>query len=200
MLKELTESLRPSDFRSSHTLFELPIRREPTVTLLLTCSDMAMNPFALIPTNVHNLYVLQNPGNLATPPDPEHDDGTEVENTVALYHAANIVVCGHSHCGVLRSLLPNDHDGLPSPFATKLRCAQKTIRIVAAHCAKLAGERLLTEAARVNVLVQLENLRAIPSIAARLDAGLLHLHGWLYTDGVITAYDPRRAEFVGLAQ
>lgn len=200
MLKKLTENLRPADFRSSHALFQLPFCRRPPVTLLIACSDLAMNPFALIPTNGQDLYVLQNPGNLATPPNPERDDATEVENAVALYQAADIVVCGHSHCGVMRSLLSSDKHGLPAPFASRLRPAQKTIRIVAAHCGGLRGERLLTEAARVNILVQLENLRATPSIAARLDGGDLHLHGWLYSGGVITAYDPRRAEFVDLAQ
>jgi carbonic anhydrase len=52
----------------------------------------------------------------------------------------------------------------------------------------------------VNILVQLANLRSTPSIAARLDGGDLHVHGWLYSDGVITVYDPHLAKFVDLAQ
>jgi carbonic anhydrase len=200
VLQKLIESLRPADFRSSHALFELPSRGRPSRTLLIACSDLAIDPFTLIPTNHQDLYVLQNFGNLAPPPDPEHYDATDVERAVALYQAEDIVVCGHAHCGVMRTLLSSDKYGLPAPFASRLRPAQKTKQIVAAHCGGLRGERLLTDAARVNVLVQLENLRATPSIAERLGSGELHLHGWLYTAGVITAYDPHRAEFVDLAQ
>jgi carbonic anhydrase len=118
---------------------------------------------------------------------------------VDLDQAAGIVVRGHSHCGVMRMLLSSDKYGIPAPFASRIRPAQKPIRIVAAHCGGLGVERLLT-ATWVNVLVQLENLRATASIAARLDGGDLHLHGWLSTGGDHTAYNPRRAECVDLAR
>ena len=53
---------------------------------------------------------------------------------------------------------------------------------------------------RENVLVQLENLRTIPAVARQLDRGELHLHGWLYRDGVVDAYDVHRGQFTPLAQ
>jgi carbonic anhydrase len=200
MLKQLIKSLRPADFRSSHSLFDLPFRSRPPGTLLIACSDLAVDPFSLISTNAQDLYVLQNFGNLVPSPDPERHDATGVEGAVALYQVEDIVVCGHSHCGVMRTLLSSDEHRLPMPFASWLRPAQKTKQIVAAHFGALRGGRLLTEAARVNILVQLHNVRANPSIAAQLDRGNLHLHGWIYTDGTISAYDPHRAEFVDLAQ
>jgi carbonic anhydrase len=108
--------------------------------LLITCSDLAIDPFALIPTNVQDLYVLQNFGNLAPPPDPERDNATDVEGAVALYQAEDIVICGHSHCGVMRTLLSSDKYGLPAPVASRLRPARKTMQIVAAHCGGLRGQ------------------------------------------------------------
>lgn len=200
MLKRLIESLRPADFRSSHALFGLPSRGRRSATLLIACSDLVADPFGLIPTNVQDLYVLQNFGNLAAPPNSQGGERTDVETVVDLYDTEDIVVCGHSQCGVMRALLSSDKYGLSKPFAACLRPARKTMEILSAYSGGLRGERLLTEAARVNILVQLENLRATPSIAERLDSGDLHLHGWLYTAGVITVYDPHRAEFVDLAQ
>jgi carbonic anhydrase len=200
VLSKLIASLRPAHFRSSHALFGLSHCGRSSRTLMIACSDLAADPFDLIPTNFRHLYVLQNFGNLAPPPDPQLENANDVESAVALYEARDIIVCGHSHCGVIETLLSSDKNEIPSPFAVSLRPARKTMQIVAAHCGGLRREQLLLEAARVNVLVQLENLSVIPSITARLDDGDLHLHGWLYSGGVITAYDPHRAEFVDLAQ
>jgi carbonic anhydrase len=47
------------------------------------------------------------------------------------------------------------------------------------------------------VLVQIENLRTHPSVAARLARGQLHLHGWVYKieTGEVFAYDPEKGQF-----
>ena len=48
-----------------------------------------------------------------------------------------------------------------------------------------------------NVLVQLENLRTHPSVAARIRKGEIHLHGWVYKieTGEVFTYDPERGQF-----
>ena len=66
----------------------------------------------------------------------------------------------------------------------------------------------LTEEARwkvtveENVLVQLENLRTHPAVAAGLAAGELKLHGWVYKieTGEVFAYDPDAGQFVPLVR
>ena len=195
MLKKLIESLRPADFRSSHALFELPSRGRPSGNATHRVFRPGDRPLRPDPDELQDLYVLQNFGNLAPPPDPQRGDATDVESAVALYQAE-----GHRR---LRPLaLRRDEN---AALLRQVRASQ-ALRISPPPCAedhadrrrtrrRAQGERLLAEAARVNVLVQLENLRATPSIAARLDGGDLHLHGWLYTGGVITAYDPHRAGF-----
>ena len=53
-----------------------------------------------------------------------------------------------------------------------------------------------------NVLVQLENLRTLPSVASRQVRGDLHLHGWVYKieTGEVFAYDVGDGQFVKLAE
>jgi carbonic anhydrase len=48
------------------------------------------------------------------------------------------------------------------------------------------------------VLVQLDNLRTYPKVAALLAKGALTLHGWIYEieSGQILAYDPQVSHFV----
>ena len=70
--------------------------------------------------------------------------------------------------------------------------AETTRRIMAENYQHLAGDELLTATIEENVLVQLENLRTLPAVAARLAKGDLHVHGWVYKieTGEVFAYDP----------
>jgi carbonic anhydrase len=83
-----------------------------------------------------------------------------------------------------------------------LEHAQTTRRIVQDNYGALDGERLLTATIEENVLVQLENLETLPSVASRLRRGDLHLHGWVYKieTGDVFAYDPEAGQFVSLAR
>ncbi len=60
----------------------------------------------------------------------------------------------------------------------------------------------MTATVEENVLVQLENLRTLPSVAPRLLRGDLHLHGWVYKieTGEVFAYDLASGQFVPVAQ
>jgi carbonic anhydrase len=193
--------LRPEEFRPSHALFELPARGQGPEALLIACSDLAIDPYSLIPTNATDLYVLQNIGNLAAPYDPRRpDQASSVETALALYPLKDIVVCGHAPCDVMRNLLASDEAVEESAVAAWFRHAERTRQIVSEHYAGLGGEPLLAAAIQENVLVQLENLRTIPAVALGLERGQLRLHGWVYSAGAIYVYDPHQEQFVPLTQ
>ncbi len=63
--------------------------------------------------------------------------------------------------------------------------------------AEPSAEFLLTMAEH-NVVAQLKNLRSHPSVAARLEAGDLALHGWVYHIGCgkVTAWDEAAGKFL----
>ena len=60
----------------------------------------------------------------------------------------------------------------------------------------------VTATVEENVLIQLENLRTHPVVAARLARGELSLHGWVYKieTGAVFAYDPRQGQFLALTE
>jgi carbonic anhydrase len=64
-----------------------------------------------------------------------------------------------------------------------------------------AGQ-LLEFTVQRNVLVQIENLRTHPAVAAALAHGDLRLHGWVYRieTGGVDAYDPDEGKFVCLSE
>jgi carbonic anhydrase len=98
-------------------------------------------------------------------------------------------------------LKPEQVAELPT-VAAWLGHAETTRRIVRENYAHLEGPALLTAAVEENVLVQLEHLRTLPAVAARLVRGDLHLHGWVYKieTGEVFAYDPAAGQFVHLAE
>jgi carbonic anhydrase len=72
----------------------------------------------------------------------------------------------------------------------------RTRAIIEEHYQHLREKQQLGVAAAENVLVQLENLCTLPTVAMRLSQGTIHVHGWLYLDDSVFAYDPRREQFV----
>ena len=60
----------------------------------------------------------------------------------------------------------------------------------------------LTTTVEENVLVQLENLRTHPSVAAALARDELKLHGWVYTfeTGRVFGYESQQEQFVPVEQ
>ena len=195
--------LSTAEFRSSHVVFQLPDQCQRPKALLITCSDLPIDPFSLIPTNFADLYVLQNFGNLAGPCDPRQPDhGSLVEAAFAFYPLKDVVVCGHTSCDVMRNALAveREEDAEIPWLATTLRQTERTRHIIAEHYGHLAGEPLLAAAIEENVLVQLENLRTIPVVASRLNRGDLYLHGWIYAGGLIFVYDPHQEQFAPLTQ
>ena len=62
------------------------------------------------------------------------------------------------------------------------------------------GAPRLTATIEENVLVQLENLRTHPSVAAALQRTALNLHGWVYKfeTGQVFSFTPDIGQFVSL--
>lgn len=80
------------------------------------------------------------------------------------------------------------------------RYARKQPGIIKENYQHLEDNKLLTATVEENVIVQLENLRTHPLVAARLSAGKLRLHGWVYKieTGEVFGYDPDQCQFLAL--
>jgi carbonic anhydrase len=79
--------------------------------------------------------------------------------------------------------------------------AEATRRILSENYADMTDpSQRLTLAVEENVLVQLENLRTHPSVAAALSRGQLKLHGWVYKfeTGEVFAFNPDKGQFLAL--
>ncbi|MDX6770550.1 MAG: carbonic anhydrase [Elusimicrobiota bacterium] len=185
-------------FTSQRELFERLAKKQEPETLFITCSDSRINPNLVTQTEPGDLFILRNAGNIV-PPHGAASGGEQatIEFAVAGLGVKDIVLCGHSHCGAIKGLLhPEGLDAMPA-VKSWLGHAEATRRIIQEKYPDRTGTSQLTTAVEENVLVQLENLRTHPAVAARLSTGKLKLHGWVYKieTGEVFSFDPATHEF-----
>ncbi len=180
-------------FSAHRELFESLSQGQQPETLLITCSDSRIAPDLLMQTQPGDLFVLRNAGALIPPYGAASGGaGATIEYAV--------VGLGVKHALVMAMKGLLDPDSLADmPLVGEwLKHADATRHVVDECYPDLKGVDLLNAAIKENVLVQLDNLRTYPKVAALMAKGALTLHGWIYEieSGQILAYDPQLSHFV----
>src|SRR6266511_1909132 len=179
-------------FSAHRELFESLSQGQQPETLLITCSDSRIAPDLLMQTQPGDLFVLRNAG------APSGGAGATIEYAVVGLGVKHALVMGHSNCGAMKGLLDPDSLADMPLVGEWLKHADATRHVVDECYPDLKGVDLLNAAIKENVLVQLDNLRTYPKVAALMAKGALTLHGWIYEieSGQILAYDPQLSHFV----
>jgi carbonic anhydrase len=188
-------------FREKKSLFDKLAHQQNPRALFITCSDSRIDPCLLTQTEPGELFILRNAGNLVPSYGTTIGSTTAtIEFAVGLLEIRNIIVCGHTDCGVVRAILDPEQVGDLPAVKTWLTQAEATRRVVKENYAHLKGEALLVVTIQENVRIQLEHLQTHPTVAAKLRKGALELHGWVYSiaTGEVWAYDFRKDQFVSL--
>ena len=186
-------------FPKERKLFErLAFGQHPEV-LFITCSDSRIDTYHITQMEPGELFVLRNAGNIvpawtgqtSTPAALSGGEEASIEFAINAIGIKHIIVCGHSHCGAMRGLLDPASLGKMPAVAAWLQHARETTDILTAKHAGLTGEALLQAAVEENVLVQLKHLACHPAVAAKLAAGSISLHGWVYEleSGTVSYFD-----------
>jgi carbonic anhydrase len=191
-------------FDNQRALFERLATTQHPEALFITCSDSRINPNLITQTGPGDLFILRNAGNIV-PPHGGMASGGEaatIEYAVAALGVRDIIVCGHSNCGAVKALFdPAATERLPA-VRSWLSNADATRLIVEENYKDLSPEDRVAVGVKENVLVQLENLRTHPLVSARIAAGKLNLHGWVYRieTGEVLYFDHEAQQFVELQQ
>ena len=183
-------------YPKNRDLFErLAVGQRPGA-LFITCADSRIDPCLLTQTVPGELFICRVIGNIVPPyPDSLGGVSATIEYAVGVLRVPDVIVCGHTDCGVIKGALAPDY---LVPFAAVwnwLRYAN-----VQRRHAEPSAELVLT-LTEENVITQLKNLRSHPAVANRILDGNLSLHGWVYHigPGIVTTYDAEREKFVPLA-
>ncbi|MGD9648374.1 MAG: carbonic anhydrase [Pirellulales bacterium] len=181
-------------------LFAQLARGQHPQALFITCSDSRVVPNLITNTELGELFLLRNVGNLVPAYHADTSSAAAVEFAVAVLKVPAIVVCGHSKCGAMDALLhPEKVKSFPS-LTDWLGHAEVTRRVVVENYAQLNDDDRLNVAVQENVLAQLENLRTHPAVAVALAQKRLALYGWVYKfeTGEVFTYSPDLEQFVAV--
>lgn len=190
-------------FKDHQEMFERLCQGQTPDILFITCSDSRIDPNLLTHTQPGELFIIRNLGNIIPPHGTlNSSEGAGIEYAVESLNIKEIIVCGHSHCGSMKGLLQLSQlsENMPLVYDWLKHHAESTRRIIRENYTTQDSEELLQIAIQTNVLSQIENLETYPSIRAKLHAGKLSLHAWVYEieTGHIFAYDAKQGKFVVL--
>src|SRR5262245_17324077 len=154
-------------FRPQRELFERLADGQRPEVLFITCSDSRINPNLITQTDPGDLFILRNAGNLVPPYGATNGgEAATIEFAVVGLGVRDLILCGHSDCGAMKGLHhPETLQGMPT-MAAWLAHAEATRWITRQRYAGFPDEDLLNVTVQENVLVQLENLRTHPAVAA----------------------------------
>jgi carbonic anhydrase len=188
-------------FASHRELFtQLAETGQRPETLFITCSDSRVVPNLITSAAPGELFIIRNIGNIVPAIDLAGGTSAAIEYGVEVLEVQNVIVCGHTHCGAMQAVLaPESVAHLPR-VKRWLAQGDRLRTIVAERYSHLDAAARVTAAVEENVLVQLENLRAFPFVAKRLDEGTLRMSGWVFNleTGQVFDYDPQQGQFVAL--
>lgn len=188
-LRKFSEKIYPEH----KPLFESLAEGQKPHTMLVTCSDSRIDPNLVTQAEPGEIFVVRNAGNII-PPYGSSKGGEEasIEFAIEGLGIQNIVVCGHSHCGAMAALARGiDSESLPST-ASWLQHASATKRVLKGKNATIDDH------IETNVLIQIQNLKTHPSIAAALSQQRLHIFGWVYhfEAGSVSIYHNEQEKFI----
>lgn len=190
-------------FPQKKAQFHLLAEMQAPEWLFITCSDSRIVPDLILQTGPGDLFITRNAGNVIPVITSGGDvDGVTatIEYAVEVLHVKHAIVCGHSDCGALKAAISR-------PDPAKLPKASRWLNHVEgafSHRQPLNpedGEHAeLASIIRGNVVAQLINLRAQPSVARALAHNKIEVHGWYYDilSGRIEQYDEHQRKFLPL--
>jgi len=174
--------------------------------LFIGCADSRVIPSLIVNAAPGDLFVIRNVGNFVAPYKPDddyHATASGIEYALVALEVSEIIICGHTYCGAIESLYSDisKDDFIHTKKWLSLGEKAKELAINALGSDAQKAE-LLRATEKFSVITQIENLLTYPQVQQRLDAGTLHIHGWVYDleSGSIEYYNPEKKQFILLGE
>ena len=153
--------------------------------LLITCSDSRVAPHVFASTNPGDVFVMRNVGNIIPSFEDLKDQMSSSEAAAIEFALHNlpvkdIIVCGHSDCGAMRTVL-SGIDNLQDPHLKDwlkcCGCEREELPYFIPSNKKLVLHNQLSQ---MNVLQQMAHLKTYAIVQERMQKGTLNIHGWYF--------------------
>ena len=146
-------------------------------TLFVTCADSRICANDMTQTDYGELFVIRNAGNSILPSNETNGDADQatLEYAVLALGVEEIIICGHSHCGLVTA-------ATTGVDATQLKYIHNYLGKFESLKAAVDEKGLeLVEAIHLNVKNQMQNVLSYDFVKDKVASGNLKIHGWYYT-------------------
>jgi len=162
---------------------KLALKQFPDV-LFVACCDSRVVPNIFVSSCPGDLFVLRNIGNLI-PVYPSRGNckidasvAAAIEYSLLNLKVGHIVICGHSECGAMKSLLKKGSKTTYLDMWLKhAKSSYKRFKNCISKSTNLTQCNLLS---RINVLQQMDNLKTYPLVMELIQKNKLKIHGWWF--------------------
>ena len=194
------DKFRQTYVSSHQELFEQLAHGQKPRVLFVACSDSRVDPNLITDTDVGELFVIRNAGNIIPPYGAANGgEGGTLEYAISALGIEQVVICGHSNCGAMKGLLKLNKLQKDMPLVYDwLKHAEATRRLVMENYPHYEDKDLMDMLVAENVLIQIDNLKTYPIVKARMHQGRLKIYAWVYNieTGNVLAYDARTHTYV----
>lgn len=189
-------------FPDRRSQFHLLAESQAPRWLFITCSDSRVVPDLILGTGPGDLFITRNAGNVVPITSNDVDGVTAtIEYAVEIIRVKHVILCGHSDCGAMKAALDRKVlENLP-----KARRWLEHVEAAFSYRQPLnpadGDSAELASLIRGNVVAQLMNLHAQPSVVRAVAEGRLSVHGWYYDilSGSIERYEESEHRFLPLS-
>lgn len=195
-LSDRVREFQDGAFKKHQKLYNTLQNGQDPKVLFITCSDSRVVPHHLLQALPGEIFPIRVAGNIVPPYLVKGGVSATIEYALTALNIEHVVVCGHSQCGAMQGLLNAELiEGMPAVQSWLAYAPHKTTlengRIPGSSHSPL--EKTIAE----NVLLQLEHLQSHPSVQAKLKAGSIKLHGWVFAfeTGNVLAYCKKSKRF-----
>lgn len=178
--------------------FENLVKGQKPEVLFITCSDSRINPNLVTSSDLGDLFVLRNAGNIIPPYGLSGSEDATIEFAISKLKIKEIVICGHSYCGALEAALQGDDlSNTPGLCSWIQKHIGPTLSLIKLNYNETDKEHFLNILVQEHVLRQIENLKSYPVVIEAINNNNLSLHAWVYNfeTGQIFSFNPDLGQF-----
>jgi carbonic anhydrase len=194
LIKGIADFRKNSLIEYRNKFAKLAIQQSPDA-LFIACCDSRVVPNVFASSDPGDLFVLRNIGNLVPTYQPNPKTIAKIDTSVAAsiefsllsLNVQDIIICGHSECGAMYSLMEHNTCQVPALdiWLKNAVSSYKRFKNTPSKIIDLTPCNLLS---RINVLQQLDNLKTYPLVTERLQNNKLRIHGWWFDLATANVY------------
>lgn len=175
------------------TFARLALGQSPDA-LFIACSDSRVVPNLFASTDPGDVFVVRNVGNMIPPCSRngysigDESEAAAIEYSLLTLKVSSIIICGHSECGAMQSIL-NNRLTISSPnLRSWLQYGETALKKMEDGFEINKGLLPHNQLSQINILEQKNHLESYPIVQEAIKENKLKIYGWWFDIATADVY------------